>query len=616
MGSMLEKTWLKWVFDYNLPLKKKGKGAHIFHLRATLCQKLKKHNSVNAYMALRSLQATPRHYDVGGRLLGVGTIGLRMIDLDRDALKVAHSVVLQHMTCITPYIEQQQKNSTRNTSREKQQNGIKVSHKRRVLSYWLKDIVTENLGQPNVDKMVERLGEGPRCVVRSYQGYDINGYTFYTEMQDEKSTMQNSEVTVIASTMEFDRSNHNAMATNAKNSFYGVIQEIWELDYNTFTIPLFKCKWVTNNTRATQVFYVKDPSKSRWHIVLHGKRSILGVENVVDEDEYDQLDELPPFCDGVPPVDDDIVETTYLRSDHNEGLWVEYRSVDSQVYSLLDALVLLSLGVSFESCTLFSFFKETWNIPNDNAKSTQLRIANDLFRKFKNNLVTNYVKKNKLPFEDYKFLDDRDWEDFVASKKSKVFLEKSAKAKASANQNKDPARVGRSGYIGKEAQWEEDMAELIKEYPDLEGLQCVRSVKHVLGRLVPNKETGKKELTEAHRLRLKQLARKEHEMIADGTIHIAGQDPLTRVMGPDHPGRTRAKSSVVGKKKGLGNAGERKRKVVIDDYDAFVNKVTLNVLAAIPTLQQESRTSQQPQSICASGVPFDEINEIEVTLYM
>ncbi|PWA98442.1 hypothetical protein CTI12_AA016880 [Artemisia annua] len=255
--------------------------------------------------------------------------------------------------------------------------------------------------------------------------------------------------------------------------------------------------------------------------------------------------------------------------------------------------------------------RETWNIPNDNAKGTQLRIANDLFRKFKNNLVTNYVNKNKSPFEDYKFLDDRDWEDFVASKRSKDFLEKSAKSKASANQNKDPARVGRSGYIGKEAQWEEDMAELVEEYPDLEGLQCVRSVKHVLGRLVLNKETGKKELTEAHQQRLQQLARAEREMTADGTIHIAGQDPLTRVLGPDHPGRTRAKSSVVGKNKGLGNAGVRKRKVVVDDFDAFVNKVTMKVLADIPKLQQDSGTSQQLQSALASGGSMDEFNEIE-----
>ncbi|GJZ17162.1 hypothetical protein Tco_0553285 [Tanacetum coccineum] len=182
-----------------------------------------------------------------GRLAGVGTIGLRMIDPDRDALKVAHSVVLQHMTCLTSYIEQH-KQMLRVTHRGRTNKWYQSKHNEE-FSYWLKDIVTENLGKPNVDKTVERLGEGPRCVVRSYQGYDINGYTFYTEMQDEKSTVQNSRVTLIASTMEFDRSNHDAMATIAKNSFYGVIQEIWELDYNTFTIPLFKCKWVTNNAR-------------------------------------------------------------------------------------------------------------------------------------------------------------------------------------------------------------------------------------------------------------------------------------------------------------------------------------------------------------------------------
>ncbi|GJV08481.1 ribonuclease H-like domain-containing protein, partial [Tanacetum coccineum] len=107
------------------------------------------------------------------------------------------------------------------------------------------------------------------------------------------------------------------------------------------------------------------------------------------------------------------------------------------------------------------------------------------------------------------------------------------------------------------SQWKEDMVELVEEYPDLEGLQCDRSVKYVLGRLVRNKETWKKELTEPHRLRLKQLARKEREMIAD---------------------------------------------------------VTLNVLAAIPTLQQDSRTSQQPQSTCASGGSVDEFNEIELIM--
>nr|GEW14714.1 putative reverse transcriptase domain-containing protein [Tanacetum cinerariifolium] len=55
---------------------------------------------------------------------------------------------------------------------------------------------------------------------------------------------------------------------------------------------------------------------------LHGvdKRHILGVDNVVDKDEYDQFDELPPFSEGISPIDG---ETTYLRFDHDEGLWVD-----------------------------------------------------------------------------------------------------------------------------------------------------------------------------------------------------------------------------------------------------------------------------------------------------
>ncbi|GJW20825.1 ATPase [Tanacetum coccineum] len=34
--------------------------------------------------------------------------------------------------------------------------------------------------------------------------------------------------------------------TSSKKSYYGVIEEIWELDYNLFVIPLFKCKWVND----------------------------------------------------------------------------------------------------------------------------------------------------------------------------------------------------------------------------------------------------------------------------------------------------------------------------------------------------------------------------------
>ena len=30
-------------------------------------------------------------------------------------------------------------------------------------------------------------------------------------------------------------------------SYYGVLNEIWDIDYHMFRIPLFKCDWVQNN---------------------------------------------------------------------------------------------------------------------------------------------------------------------------------------------------------------------------------------------------------------------------------------------------------------------------------------------------------------------------------
>jgi hypothetical protein len=49
-----------------------------------------------------------------------------------------------------------------------------------------------------------------------YQGYDINGYMFYTEQQDRKITYQNSVVRVDA----FDAIGED------QNMYYGQLQEI------------------------------------------------------------------------------------------------------------------------------------------------------------------------------------------------------------------------------------------------------------------------------------------------------------------------------------------------------------------------------------------------------
>jgi hypothetical protein len=53
-----------------------------------------------------------------------------------------------------------------------------------------------------------------------HQGYEINGYTFYMRAQEEKSSNQNSGAHIDAIGNDWK-----------KDSYYGVIEEIWKLDY-------------------------------------------------------------------------------------------------------------------------------------------------------------------------------------------------------------------------------------------------------------------------------------------------------------------------------------------------------------------------------------------------
>ena len=39
---------------------------------------------------------------------------------------------------------------------------------------------------------------------------------------------------------------------HASMSYYGVIEDIWELDYGEFRASIFKCQWVNGNIRVRQ----------------------------------------------------------------------------------------------------------------------------------------------------------------------------------------------------------------------------------------------------------------------------------------------------------------------------------------------------------------------------
>ena len=70
------------------------------------------------------------------------------------------------------------------------------------------------MGDSTIDVQLQWLARGPSATIIQYQGYGINGFTFYTRAQYEKSTNQNSGVRIDAIGLDGN-----------KDSYFGVIEE-------------------------------------------------------------------------------------------------------------------------------------------------------------------------------------------------------------------------------------------------------------------------------------------------------------------------------------------------------------------------------------------------------
>ena len=207
-----------------------------------------------------------------GRLTGKGTLGRKAtVCRDRHSFNQAHYTVLHNSILVALHIEQY-KNILHSKNPRKSDSWIKGEHEA-TFDSWLQ---THLMNNDTVGDQLYLLVRLPSATICTFQGYEINGNTFYTIAHDKKSTNQNSGV-------RFDAKDENGHTT----TYYGYIEEIWELDYGpTFKVPLFRCQWVKmsgvhvdekygmttvdlNNlaymdepfvlaTDVAQVFYVKD----------------------------------------------------------------------------------------------------------------------------------------------------------------------------------------------------------------------------------------------------------------------------------------------------------------------------------------------------------------------
>ncbi|XP_042423409.1 uncharacterized protein LOC122011026 [Zingiber officinale] len=181
------------------------------------------------------------------------------------------------------------------------------------------------------------LAHGPRVQILKYNSYVINGNLYQTKARDDDRVCQNSGVSLVANTMLVcSAKDKNPLLADV--SYYGVIEEIWELDYHQFHVPLFKCAWVANDkgiinndecgftlvnlnkrghkndefvlaSQVNQVFYINDPLKNGWSIVLPvPNRCYEG-----DDDDWSSI----PYSRPIDDVDTHCIPAheRYFRSE-------------------------------------------------------------------------------------------------------------------------------------------------------------------------------------------------------------------------------------------------------------------------------------------------------------
>jgi len=205
---------------------------------------------------------------------------------------------------------------------------------------WFKD---EVLKDSTASETLTWLVVGLKYDVISCKAYEVNNCIFYTKSMDEKSTVQNSGVTLEAELMQFSTLKDTNPILGSM-AYYGFIEEIWEVEYTKFIVPVFKCKWVENKSgvkideleftlvdfrktgypdepfimvqQASQVFYVQDPTSEHWYVGLHGKKQGEAIDDIENGDPRS-------FTPMTINKDDNVLDDVHVtRKDHSEGIYI------------------------------------------------------------------------------------------------------------------------------------------------------------------------------------------------------------------------------------------------------------------------------------------------------
>ncbi|XP_073139031.1 uncharacterized protein [Henckelia pumila] len=217
-----------------------------------------------------------------------------------NELQQAHLYVLTNDIEIDPYIEEHMVElRTRFPHKAKSKKWLQDEHNRTFIT-WLYDFVERAIDHSThqISERLKWISRRPRKKVLKYSGYLIDGVTYATKERDDVRVTQNSGVSLVAKTMQVSSAKEKNPIM-ADMVFYGLIEEIWSLDYHNFQIPMFKCHWVENNNAPTRESFENANGDELEDIVIHYESSTRGLPSMEVDDEDDNEPQcLREDCDG------------------------------------------------------------------------------------------------------------------------------------------------------------------------------------------------------------------------------------------------------------------------------------------------------------------------------
>ncbi|KAA0053305.1 transposase [Cucumis melo var. makuwa] len=365
----------------------------------------------------------------------------------KEQLDQAHLYVIQNVNDVLTYVEQHMESLRKlNSGKARSKKWIQEEHNRS-FSRWLSTRVALALEVPknSITPSLRWIAHGPSPDVATYSCYIINGYYYHTKRRDDIRRVQNSGVSITATTMQVS-SSKDKNPVMSDMTFYGVIREIWEIDYHQLSFILFKCDWVDNRsgvkvdelgftivdlkrighksdsfilaTQEKQVFYVQDSANPEWSVVLTSPQRTIEedffedeIGDMLQECGYETIKRMPNVD---TPNETDDTNSTYIRHDC-EGRWIHRWRIEVRMK---------------EKC----FQKK--------------------FRTFKTTLTQKYILPSKdqpsllqFPPKIYSHINQEDWESFVDARLSEEWedysrIQRERRSKCVYNHH-----MSRKGYV-------------------------------------------------------------------------------------------------------------------------------------------------------------------------